>query len=77
MTYRLVKGGLPLKNHQGEVVFEPEDGGTRVIWRCRFDSGVPGLGGLLRWYIARFFRTTLDRFASYVLTGDDASSGER
>lgn len=72
MTYRLVQGGLPLRNHLGEVLFEPEDGGTRVTWRCRFDSRVPGLGGLMRWYITGFFRTTLDRFASHLLTGLEA-----
>ena len=26
MTYRVVRGGLPITDHLGEVVFEPRDG---------------------------------------------------
>jgi len=63
LTYRLLKGGLPLKNHRGEVVFEPSENGTKVIWRCRFDSRIPGLGPLLRLFITRFFREALEGFA--------------
>jgi len=64
MTYRLLKGGLPMKNHRGEVRLEPEGAGTRLTWRCSFDTGIPGLGWLLRLYIDRFFRSTLERFAA-------------
>jgi hypothetical protein len=63
MTYRVVKGGPPMKNHHGEVFFEPEGDGTRVRWRCRFDSKVPGLGGLMRFFVTRVFRTALDGLA--------------
>lgn len=59
MTYRIVKGGLPLRDHLGEVVFEPHDGGTKVVWKCQFDSRVPGLGGLFRVFITRLFRNAL------------------
>ena len=42
MTYRVVRGGIPImKNHLGEVVLEPDGAGTRLIWRCRFDSRSP------------------------------------
>jgi uncharacterized protein YndB with AHSA1/START domain len=65
MTYTVVRGGLPMKNHQGEVVFTPEDGGTRITWRCRFDSKLPGLGGLMRFAVTRVFRTALDGLAAH------------
>lgn len=59
MTYSLLRGGIPLKNHLGEVVFEPDGEGTRVVWRCRFDSGIPGLGPLFRLVITQVFRRAL------------------
>jgi len=65
MTYRLVKGGQPIKNHHGEVAFESEGDGTRITWRCRFDSKIPGLGWLLGVFVTRFFRTALEGLASH------------
>jgi uncharacterized protein YndB with AHSA1/START domain len=65
MSYRVIKGGLPMKNHHGEVVFEPEGDGTRVTWCCRFDSKVPGLGWLMGAFVTRFFRAALDGLASH------------
>jgi uncharacterized protein YndB with AHSA1/START domain len=59
MTYRIVRGGLPIRDHLGEVVFEPRDGGTLVTWRCQFDSRIPGLGGVFRTVITRLFRNGL------------------
>jgi uncharacterized protein YndB with AHSA1/START domain len=59
MTYRVVRGGPPLKDHFGEVEFEPDGDGTLVVWRCRFDSKIPGLGWLLRIGITRVFRKAL------------------
>ena len=63
MTYRVVRGAMPITNHLGEVVFEPRDGGTLVTWRCQFDSRVPGLGGVFRAFIARLFRNGLRSLA--------------
>lgn len=65
MTYRIVKGLLPLRDHFGEVDFTPEGDGTRVVWRCRFESRVPGLGPLLRVVIAQLFRRVLDGLARH------------
>jgi uncharacterized protein YndB with AHSA1/START domain len=63
MTYRLV-GGVPLlRDHLGEVRFEPDGDGTRVVWRCRFESRIPGLGGVLRGFVTRMFRRALDGLA--------------
>ena len=69
MTYRVVGGGIPLRNHLGEVLFEPDGGGTRVVWRCRFESGVPGLGPLLRGIVTRVFRRALEGLAARGLPG--------
>jgi uncharacterized protein YndB with AHSA1/START domain len=60
MTYRVLQGGLPIRNHHGEVLFEDgASGGTTVTWQCRFDSRVPGLGWLWKLIVTRVFRTTL------------------
>jgi len=64
MTYRVVKGGIPImRDHLGEVVLEPDGAGTRLIWRCRFDSSVPGLGAPMRWMVTRMFRRALEGLA--------------
>jgi uncharacterized protein YndB with AHSA1/START domain len=68
MTYRLVRGGLPLKDHLGEVIFEPDGEGTRVIWRCRFESRIPGLGPPMRLLITRIFRNALEGLARYAFS---------
>ena len=59
MTYRIARGLIPLKDHVGEVVFEPHAQGTLVTWRCQFNSKIPGLGGLFRVFITRLFRNAL------------------
>lgn len=59
MTYRVIRGGPPMKNHLGEVVLTPDAGGTRLVWRCRFDSKIPGLGGLLKLLLTRVFNNAL------------------
>lgn len=65
MTYRVVKGGLGMKNHLGEVLFEPSGKGTRITWHCRFDSRVPGLGTVMRLFVTRVFRNILDGLARH------------
>jgi uncharacterized protein YndB with AHSA1/START domain len=59
LTYRIVRGPVPVRDYRGEVLFEPTAGGTRIIWRCQFDSKIPGLGGLFRVLITRKFRNAL------------------
>ena len=63
MAYRVVRGGFPIANHFGEVAFEPDGDGTRVVWRCRFDSRIPGLGAPMRALVTRMFRTALEGLA--------------
>jgi uncharacterized protein YndB with AHSA1/START domain len=64
MTYRVLGGGLPIRRHFGEVIFEPDGGGTRILWRCRFESKIPGLGPVFRAFIARLFRGALEGLAA-------------
>jgi uncharacterized protein YndB with AHSA1/START domain len=61
-AYRIVRGGLPMKNHYGEVFFEPDGDGTLVTWRCRFESGLPlpGSGWLMQKFIEKIFRDGLE-----------------
>ncbi len=63
MTYRIVRDGLPLRDHLGEVLFTPEAGGTRVTWRCQFNSAVPGMGRVFRAVITQIFRRALRSLA--------------
>jgi uncharacterized protein YndB with AHSA1/START domain len=59
MSYRVVRGGIPIDNHLGEVFFEAHPRGTLVRWCCRFDSRVPGLGGAFRRLIQFLFARAL------------------
>ena len=63
MTYRVVSGGLPMRDHLGEVRFEAEDAGTRVVWRCRFEPRIPGTGLLLQRLVTWIFRRALEGLA--------------
>jgi uncharacterized protein YndB with AHSA1/START domain len=64
MTYRVLRGGIPIKNHFGEVDFEAEGDGTRIRWHVQFDPKIPGLGPILRIGLTRFFKGVLDGLAS-------------
>jgi len=64
MTYTIVKGFPVIRDHFGEVDFEPEGDGTRVTWRCRFESRVPFIGGLIRGALTRAFSKALDGLAA-------------
>ncbi|MDJ0785345.1 MAG: SRPBCC family protein [Myxococcota bacterium] len=68
MIYRLIGGPLPLRNHEGQVRFEPEGSGTRVVWRCRFDAP-PGTGWLLDRAIEGVFRRALAGLARQSFAG--------
>ena len=63
MTYRIVRGAVPIRDHRGEVVFDARGGGTLVTWRCQFDSRIPGLGGATRAVLTRVFRNVLHGLA--------------
>jgi len=63
MTYRVVRGGIPIKDHLGEVVFSSHEQGTLVTWRCRLNSKIPGLGGLFHLIVRGVFSRTLRALA--------------
>lgn len=64
LSYTVLPGGPPLRNHFGEVVFEEESGGTRVVWHARFESRIPGLGFILRIVVQRVFDRALRHLAA-------------
>ncbi len=61
MKYRIVRGGGPIRDHDGEVLFAPCEGGTKVTWRVQFDSPIPGVGALTKAGIRLFFLHLLGR----------------
>lgn len=75
MTYRLVSGAFPLTNHLGTVLFEPHPQGTRVVWRCQFDSRLPFVGGLIEKSLQRLFSKTLSRLVRKGMSAETGASG--
>jgi uncharacterized protein YndB with AHSA1/START domain len=65
MGYRLV-AGAPVRDHAGEVRFEPDAAGTRVTWTVRFRPLVPGTGWLVRRMLERGLRDVLTALAENV-----------
>lgn len=59
MTYRVVRGGIPMRDHLGEVVMTTCAEGTHIRWRCQFEAGIPGLGRPMRWLVTTVFRRAL------------------
>lgn len=64
MEYRVIAGAFPLADHHGEVVFEPDGAGTRVIWRVSFRSRIPLTGGLIRRGLTMLFNRILANLAA-------------
>ena len=65
LGYRLV-AGAPVRDHAGEVRFEPDAAGTRVTWTVRFRPLIPGTGWLLRRVLERGLRDVLAALAENV-----------
>jgi uncharacterized protein YndB with AHSA1/START domain len=63
MAYRVIRGGFPIKDHRGDVRFEPHPRGTRVVWSARFDSRIPLSAAPMARFIRVVFRVLLARFA--------------
>ena len=62
MAYRLV-AGAPVRDHSGEVRFDPEGSGTRMTWTVRFRPLVPGTGWLMSRILERGLRSVLSALA--------------
>lgn len=49
IDYKITKGGWPLKNHHGRLVFKAlPGGGSQVQWRIEFGAAVPGAAVLVK-----------------------------
>lgn len=59
-----VVAGLPVREHRGEVRFDPVPGGTRATWRVRFAPLIPGTGGLLAVLLRAHLERLLHRLAA-------------
>ena len=57
MVYAVARGGFPIKDHRGEVRFEPHPRGTRLVWTVQFGSRIP----FSERAIARFLRVIFGR----------------
>jgi uncharacterized protein YndB with AHSA1/START domain len=62
MAYRVVRGGFPIKDHRGDVRFEPHPRGTRIVWSVELGSRIPFTAGLVARFVERMFRMLLARF---------------
>lgn len=72
MTYAIVGGAVPLRDHHGEVTFQAEGDATRIVWRCRFRPALPGTGGLARLLLTRLFRRVLANLSRESLASEDS-----
>ena len=61
VTYTMTQSPLPIKDHLTEVLLEPDGDGTRLVWRCRFKSRVPGLGWIFRLMMTPVFKDLIAR----------------
>lgn len=64
MQYQVIAGAFPLADHHGEVEFQPDGAGTRVIWRVRFRSRIPLTGGIVRRGLGLLFKRVLANLAA-------------
>jgi uncharacterized protein YndB with AHSA1/START domain len=62
MAYRVVRGGFPIKDHRGDVRFEPHPRGTRIVWSVELGSRIPFTAGVVARLVGVVFRKLLDRF---------------
>src|SRR5689334_8193800 len=59
-AYKIVRGGIPMRDHYGEAMFTPDGDGTIIRWRARFESPIPGTGWMIRLFVERIFRNALE-----------------
>ena len=65
MAYEMLSGSRLLQGYRGRVDLVPEGPGTRIRWRARWRSPVPGAGLLMSGYLGRFQQTMVDGLARY------------
>lgn len=60
IVYRITKGGRPLNDDEGTMTFTArEDGGTRLDYRIRLGSAVPGVSLVVARGLERIMRRAL------------------
>ncbi len=61
IDYRISKGGAPLKNHSGKLIFIETGKGARVLWQINFDSSLPVVGAVVKQVLTQGLRLGLKR----------------
>ncbi len=61
----VILSGFPVRNYRADVVLEPDDGGTRIVWSGTYDVKVPGSGPLVDRILHRLMAGFADRLARY------------
>jgi uncharacterized protein YndB with AHSA1/START domain len=66
IEYRITKGG-PLRNHIGTIrLSDIAGGGTKIDYRIRIASHIPGLAPLVRWKLTRDITRSIARLDSHL-----------
>ena len=64
LGYKLIEGGLPLRDYVASITLEPAaEGGTDITWRSQFNAKIPLTGGMFRRALGRFIQATAERLA--------------
>lgn len=61
IDYKISKGGAPLKNHSGGLVFSKTGKGSRVVWTITFDSSLPVVGAVVKQVLTQGLKLGLKR----------------
>jgi uncharacterized protein YndB with AHSA1/START domain len=62
--------GAPLRDHVGEMVLVPAEGGTLVRWSVRFRPLIPGTGAFLERMVRAGLVVGLERLKRMIETGE-------
>ena len=65
LSYTVVTG-FPVVDHLGEMVLEPCEGSTRLVWTVTFSPRYPGTGWLLNAIVKRVLHKGLERLGAVV-----------
>lgn len=61
IEYRITRGGFPIRNHLGQLVFAADGNGSRVDWTIEFDSALPVVGSVARVALGKLIGAGLRR----------------
>lgn len=63
IEYTITKGGFPVRNHYGTMMFSADGTGSRLHYVITFDSAIPGTGWLIRKALETPIRAGLKKLA--------------